>query len=142
MSFARGLSILLIFSRTSFCFMNFLFCFFVFIFIAFCSYLTFFLMLALELFCSSFSSFFSFSLFLSFRFYFLFRVKEEGRKKGRERNINVREKNQSVASRTCPNQGRNRNPSMCPDQESNWRPLALWNDAQLSHTSQGLFPVS
>ena len=31
------------------------------------------------------------------------------------------------------------NPGMCPDQEFNGQPFTLWNDAHLSHTSQGFF---
>ena len=40
-------------------------------------------------------------------------IEGEGREKERERNIEVREKYQSVASRMCPNY----NPGMCPEQE-------------------------
>ena len=44
-----------------------------------------------------------------------------------ERNIDVREKHQSVASGPCPDRGPN--PGKHPDQELNWQPLILWDDA-------------
>ena len=44
------------------------------------------------------------------------------RGEGREKK---REKHPSVASHTCPKWDRNRNPGLCPDQESNWRPFNL-----------------
>ena len=47
----------------------------------------------------------------------LFLEREEEGEKERERNINVWEKYQSVASRTRPSQGPGHNPDMCPDQE-------------------------
>ena len=42
---------------------------------------------------------------------------------GRKRNIDVREKHQSVASHTYPGQGLNRNPGVRPDQELSLRPF-------------------
>ena len=55
-----------------------------------------------------------------------------------ERNINVREKHWSVNSRTCPWPARDwtRNPGMCPDQELNWRPFVLQDDAQPTEPHQ------
>ena len=48
------------------------------------------------------------------------------------------EKHQSVASHICTLSGdQTCNPGMCPDRELNWRPFALRDDAQPSHTSQG-----
>ena len=48
---------------------------------------------------------------------------ERGRQGERERNINEREKHGSVASHMPP-VGPACNPGMCPDRESNLRPLA------------------
>ena len=51
------------------------------------------------------------------------------RKTERERNIQVREKHQSVASHTCPDQGIEYAPHTCPDQESHRQPLTLGDNA-------------
>ena len=56
--------------------------------------------------------------------------RKKGREGERERNIDVREKHQPVASHMHPNQDWTPNPGMCPDWESNWRPLALWDGGQ------------
>ena len=42
----------------------------------------------------------------------------------------MRERHQLVASRVPPPGDLAQNPGMCPDQESNWRPSTLQNDAQ------------
>ena len=49
--------------------------------------------------------------------------------KERERNTHVREKRPSVASHSH-HQDLARGPDMCPDQESNRGPFALWDDTQ------------
>ena len=48
-------------------------------------------------------------------FIYLFLERGEGREKEWERNIDVRDKHQSVPSCTCPNQDQIHNPGMCPD---------------------------
>ena len=55
------------------------------------------------------------------KYILLIYFQREGRKK---------EKHRSGASCTCPNQGPARNPRMCPDQELNWRPFTLQNNAR------------
>ena len=61
---------------------------------------------------------------------FVFRERE-GREKDMERNISVREKHGSVASCMRPATGdQTCSPHMCPDQELNWRPFTLQDDAQ------------
>ena len=60
--------------------------------------------------------------------YFL--EKGEGRGKERERNSDVREKHQSVASRTSPSGVLAYNPGMCPSWESNHQPFGLRDVAQ------------
>ncbi|KAM7099658.1 uncharacterized protein WM277_024403 [Molossus nigricans] len=51
-----------------------------------------------------------------------------------ERKVEERETSMSEST-----EDRARNPSMCPNQESNWQPFGAWEDAnQLSHASQGL----
>ena len=54
---------------------------------------------------------------------FIYLLLERG--KGRERNINMREIHQSVASRMPPIGDPVHNPGMCPDWESNWQPFGL-----------------
>ena len=49
----------------------------------------------------------------------MFLERRERREKKRERNINVRETHQSVASHTAPTRVLACNPGMCPDTESN-----------------------
>ena len=66
-------------------------------------------------------------LFFKKRSIYLFLERREGREKERERNIDVREKHWSVASRL---RTRPDNPGMCSDGESNRWPLTLWNDTQ------------
>ena len=53
-------------------------------------------------------------------------ILERGR--GRERNINMKEKHWLVASHTDPDQRGNCNLSMCLYQESNPRPFGFWDD--------------
>ena len=57
--------------------------------------------------------------------------------KERERNINWLPLVHALTG------GRTYNPGMCPDRESNWRPLGLWNNARLTepHTGQGPRPI-
>ena len=50
----------------------------------------------------------------------------------KERNINVRGKHWSVAPHILPTRDWTNNPGMCRDRELNHRPLALWDDAQLT----------
>ena len=52
-------------------------------------------------------------------FIYFFLQRWEGRQKERERNIDVHEKHQSVASRMLPTRDLAQNPGMCPDQEPN-----------------------
>ena len=51
------------------------------------------------------------------------------RGEGRERNIDVKEKHQSVASCMHPDWDQTRNLDMCPDRESKPQPFGLGNDA-------------
>ena len=63
-------------------------------------------------------------------FFVAFRERKGERERKRHPHINVREKHQSVASRTCPDQG------------SNLQPFSAWNwrSNQLRHTSRrGIF---
>ena len=62
-------------------------------------------------------------LFLKILFIFRERTKEGERR----RNIDVREKRQSLYALTG---DRTRNPGMCPDWESHWGPFAVQNNAQ------------
>ena len=68
------------------------------------------------------------------RFY-LFIERGKGREEERERNINV----WLLLSR-APTEDLARNPGLCPDWESNLRPLALWNNARPTepHRSGGI----
>ena len=52
-------------------------------------------------------------------FIYLFLEREEGREEKRERNRNMREKHQSVASHMPPTGDLARNTGMCPDWELN-----------------------
>ena len=54
----------------------------------------------------------------------------EGRQKERERSIDVRESHRLIACHTRPDQGRTRNPGMCPDWESNPGPFAVQDGTQ------------
>ena len=72
-------------------------------------------------------------------FPFLILEKEKkGGREGRERNIDVREKHQSAASRTCPYWGLNPQPRYGPWQETT--PTTIWDRGQcsnqLSHLSR------
>ena len=51
--------------------------------------------------------------------YYFFSERGEGRKKERERNIDMQEKHQLVASCTPPPGDLVHNPDLCPDRESN-----------------------
>ena len=52
---------------------------------------------------------------------FIYSFRDRGKEeKERERNINVCEKHQSVASRTPPTRVLGHIPGMCPNQELNW----------------------
>ena len=65
-----------------------------------------------------------------FRFYlFIFRQREGGR----EGNINMREKHQSVVSH-APQPGAGQQPGLCPDRELNPWSLTLWYDAPAQPT--------
>ena len=65
----------------------------------------------------------------------LFLERREGKEKERERNINVQEKEGSVASLTPPTRDWTWNPGMGPDQESNqWH--GLQDDAQPTEPRQ------
>ena len=66
---------------------------------------------------------------LFLRFYLLLE-RGEGRKKERERYIDVRKKHWSLLLTHTLTGDQICNLSMCPDQESNWRPFSLQGDAQ------------
>ena len=62
----------------------------------------------------------------------------EGREKEKERDTDVQEKHQLVASHMPPTRDLNCKPGECSDQESNWRPLVCGTMPNtLSHTRQG-----
>ena len=61
---------------------------------------------------------------------YLFLERREGREKERERNIDVQQKHQSVASCVPPTGDLACNPGMCPDWESNRRPFSLQDVAK------------
>ena len=66
--------------------------------------------------------------------------RERGKKgeRERERNINMRQKHQPVASGTHPDRDQTCNLDMCPAQESNPPPFVLWTDAPTNWaTGQG-----
>ena len=46
------------------------------------------------------------------------------------------EKHPLVASCMPPTGGLVHNPGLCPDQESNWQPFSLWDDAQPTEPHQ------
>ena len=71
-----------------------------------------------------------------FKFYlFIFRERG-GREKERERNINVWEKDQLVASCTPPTGDLAHNPGMCPDWELNQWPFGLQANTQSTQPYQ------
>nr|KAF6452820.1 hypothetical protein HJG59_008167 [Molossus molossus] len=72
-------------------------------------------------------------------FFFFFFIRESGRERERERNIDERE--DGSATFCMPLTGdQAHNLGMCPDWESNQRPLGAWVDTQqLSHTSWAFF---
>ena len=82
--------------------------------------------------CVSLSSFFQRD------FIYLFSERGEGREKEKEKNIDVQEKHQLLASHMPPTVDLARNPAMCPDREWNWLPFSSQAATQLtSHTIQG-----
>ena len=68
--------------------------------------------------------------FFLFLFFLIHSRGGEGRETERERNIDVREKHQLVASCTHPTGNLTHNPGMCPNQESNLLPPPWQDDAQ------------
>ena len=72
--------------------------------------------------------------FLCFLKGFIYLLLERG--EGRERNINVQEIHQSVASHMPPAGDLARSPGMCPDWESNQRPFALQAGTQSTEPHQ------
>ena len=62
--------------------------------------------------------------FFSLKRFYLFILRQRGREGKRERNINVR------LLLMCSHWDLARNPGMCPDWESNWRPFGLQAGAQ------------
>ena len=58
------------------------------------------------------------------------------RERGRERNIAVLEKHQSVASLMPPTADLAHNPGMCPNRELNWRPFSLQASDQSTEPHQ------
>ena len=65
-------------------------------------------------------------LFFFFRFYYLFLERGEGKEKERERNMCKRNIDRFPLA----------HPSMCPGQESTWRPFAVQDDAQPAEPHQ------
>ena len=63
--------------------------------------------------------------FILFKYFIYFTFRERGREGEREG-----EKHLPVASHTSPTRDLAWNPGMCPDQESNWWPFTLQNNAQ------------
>ena len=64
------------------------------------------------------------------------------RGEGRERNIDVKEKHQSVASCMHPDWDQTRNLDMCPDRESKPQPFGLGNDAPTNWATPARAAVS
>ena len=88
-------------------------------------------------------SFFLFYFSLLKKFYLFISQDKKGREIERERNINVPEKCQLVASYTPPTGDLAHNPGMCPGRESNWQHFSLQaSGSPLSHNSQGWVSVS
>ena len=71
-----------------------------------------------------------------FKRFYLFLERGEGREKDRERNIDVREIHQSVASRTPPSGDLAHNPGMCPDWEWNLQPFGSQAGTQSTEPHQ------
>ena len=69
-------------------------------------------------------------------FIYVFLEKGEGREKERERNINMQEEHQTVASCTPPARDLAHNLGRCPDQESKRQTFGLWVDAQPTESHQ------
>ena len=70
-------------------------------------------------------------------FIYLFLDRREGGQKQRERNMDVREKHQSVASCTCPDLGLGWQPWQEPCLGATWVTLCGMMPNLLSHTGQG-----
>ena len=68
-------------------------------------------------------------------------MRREGRKRERERNINVPEKHQLVASCAPPTGYLAHNPGMCPDWESNQGTFSLWYNAQPTEPHQSEYII-
>ena len=77
----------------------------------------------------------NYSFFLK-DFIYLFLERGKRREKERERNIDLREKHQSVASRRPPAGDLAHNPGMCPDWESNQRPFSSQAGTQSTEPQQ------
>ena len=69
-------------------------------------------------------------------FIYLFLESGKGREKEREKNIHVWEKHPSIASRMPPTGNPARNPSMCPDWESNQWPFGSQASTQSTESHQ------
>ena len=69
-------------------------------------------------------------------FIYLFLERGERKDKERDRNINVREIHQSVASRTPPTEDLAQNPRMCSDQEPNQQPFTSEASTQSTEPHQ------
>ena len=74
--------------------------------------------------------------FLKNDFFNLFLERGKGTEKEKERNINVREKHQSVATCTPPTWDMACNTVLCPNWESNQWPFGLWKDAHPTELHQ------
>ena len=74
--------------------------------------------------------------FLKKNFIYLFSEKEEGREKERARNIDVRRETSIGCLLHAPYWGPSPNPGMCPDWESNQRPLGSQASAQSTEPHQ------
>ena len=85
------------------------------------------------------SSFIYIFFFLLIMFCVFFLEKWEGEEREKARNINMREEHWLVAFQMYPDWDQTHNLGMCPDWESNLWPIGSQDDAQPSHTSQGVF---
>ena len=79
-------------------------------------------------------------IFFSY-FTYLFLERGEGKEKERERNIDMREIHQSVASHPPPTGALAHNPGMCPDWELNQLLLSLQAGAQSTEPHQPVLNV-
>ena len=88
-----------------------------------------------------FSLFFRFYLFI-FRFYLFIIFRERGKEGKSEEEKHGCVKETLIGCLLLhPNQGLTHNPDMCPEQESNWQPFSLQDDAQPTepHCSGNVF---